>query len=62
MFFIIKKIIIGQAPEGWTSLVVLISFSNSILMLLLFFIGEYLSRILKEISHKKAYTVKEIIE
>ena len=60
MFFVIKKMLNGQAPAGWTSIIVIISFNNSILLMFLFFIGEYLSRILKEVSNRDAYSIREV--
>ena len=61
MFFVLRKIINGEAPAGWTSLIVIISFNNSVLLIFLFFIGEYLSRIIKEVSSRKAYSIKEVL-
>jgi len=61
LYFIFKKIFIGQLPTGWTSLIVLISFNNAMLMLLFFFFGEYISRMLKELSNHKTYSIAEII-
>ena len=62
IFFIIKKILGGQPPTGWTSLVVLISFYNTIILLIFFILGEYISRILKEVSKHKAYKIKRVIK
>jgi glycosyltransferase involved in cell wall biosynthesis len=62
VFFLFKQIIIGQAPAGWTSLIVLVSFNNSLLMVLLYFFGEYISRILKELSFGRTYRISEVIE
>lgn len=60
VIFIIRKFISGTAPTGWTSLIVLISFYNTIILLIFFVIGEYLSRILKESSNLKQYSIRNI--
>lgn len=58
--FIIRKILSGGAPTGWTSLVVLISFYNTLILIIFFVIGEYISRILKESSNAKQYSIRSI--
>ncbi|WP_291316512.1 glycosyltransferase family 2 protein [Desulfuromonas sp.] len=62
MIFVVKKLLLGQAPAGWTSLIVLMSLFNSIILVILFVFGEYLSRILKEVSGHKQFTVKEVLK
>ncbi len=52
---------IGSAPAGWTTLIVLISFYNSLIFVFFFLLGEYMSRILKEVSNKKQYVVREVL-
>jgi glycosyltransferase involved in cell wall biosynthesis len=47
-FFMVRQLMGGQAPAGWTTLVVLVSFFNAVMFVMLFVIGEYLSRILRE--------------
>jgi glycosyltransferase involved in cell wall biosynthesis len=60
-FFFIQQIIKDSAPAGWTSLIVLTSLFNSVIFVILFIIGEYLSRILREIAKSDQYTVREIL-
>ena len=62
IIFMIKQIISGQAPAGWTSLIVLVSFYNTLILIIFFVIGEYISRILKESSNEKQYSVKEVLK
>ena len=59
-FFMGRQLWQGRAPEGWTSLIVLLSFYNTIILVIFFILGEYISRILREISHEKQYYVKEV--
>ena len=62
VFFLLRQFILGQAPAGWTTLVVLISFYNTLILVIFFIIGEYLSRLLKEASGRKQYLVRRIWE
>ncbi len=60
--FIVRKLILGQVPPGWTSLVVLLSFFFGLLFMMMFVLGEYVSRILRELSNERQYSIKEILE
>lgn len=62
LVIMLKKLLEGKAPPGWTTLIVLVSFYNSIIFIIFFFIGEYISRILKEVSYKKQYFIREILK
>jgi glycosyltransferase involved in cell wall biosynthesis len=59
--FIIRKIFLGVTVPGWTSMVVLLAFFNGFVILLLGLLGEYVSRILNQLSVTKTYYVKEIV-
>jgi len=58
-FFLIKKLVIGSAIQGWTSTIVLLSFFNGILLAVLSVMGEYLVRILGEISNRPSFMIRE---
>lgn len=58
--FIINKLI-HDVPLGYTSLIVAILFSTSIIMLCLGMIGEYLTRIYKVQNKKPPYSIKKIL-
>ena len=60
--FLIRKLLIGAAPPGWTSLVVVVSFFMAVMFMMMFMIGEYLSRILRELSHRTSYAIREHLE
>jgi len=62
IYFIIKKMLIGQVVPGWTTLVVLLSFFNGLLMVALSLIGEYLVRLLGEVSNRPQYVIRELKE
>lgn len=59
--FIINKMV-NNVPLGYTSLIVAILFSTSIIMLCLGLIGEYLSRIYQVQNKKPPYSVKKILK
>ena len=59
LYFVIKKLMLNIAVPGWTSLIVLLSFFNGLLLIILSLIGEYLGRIIGEISNKRQFVIKE---
>jgi glycosyltransferase involved in cell wall biosynthesis len=61
VIYIIKKLFF-DVPLGYTSLIVAILFSTSIILFSLGIIGEYLNRIYKVQNRKPPYAIKNIIE
>ena len=61
MFYLLRTLIWGSAVPGWATLVVLLSFFNGVLILLLSVIGEYLIRVLRELGSANSYIVSEVI-
>lgn len=61
MFYLVRTTIWGSAVPGWATLVVLLSFFNGVLILLLSIIGEYLIRVLRELGSANSYIVNEVI-
>lgn len=59
--FIVNKIT-HDVPLGYTSLIVAILFSTSIIMLCLGLIGEYLTRIYQVQNKKPSYSIKKILK
>jgi len=62
LFYLFYGIIIGSEVPGWTTLIVLVSFFGGFIIALLGVIGEYLSRILDQISSENSYFVREFVE
>ncbi len=52
----------GIAPLGWSSILISIYFWGSVQLLFLGIIGEYISRVYKEVQGRPLYIVKEVIE
>jgi glycosyltransferase involved in cell wall biosynthesis len=60
LYFVAKKILLN-VPLGYTSLIVAILFSTSLILLCLGIIGEYLSRIYLVQNKKPPYSVKKVL-
>jgi hypothetical protein len=60
LYFIYRKIV-HNVPLGYTSLIVAILFSTSLILLSLGVIGEYLSRIYMVQNKKPIFSVKKIL-
>ncbi len=48
--------------QGWTTLVLMISFFSGTILLSLGILGEYLVRVLREVSHEPAYVIRQQIK
>ena len=60
LFVFFNRIINGVVVEGWTAIIVVLTFSLGIIMMMLGIIGEYLWRILDESRNRPAYIIDEI--
>ena len=60
--YILQKLLLGTAPTGWTTIAVLVSFYNSIILIIFFILGEYISRILRELSNYRQFTIREVLK
>lgn len=60
-YFMVRQMVGGQAPAGWTTLIVLVSFFSAVGFVMLFVIGEYLSRILRELGGDRSYAIRQEI-
>lgn len=58
-YFFVARLLNENIPVGWTSLVVLLSFFNGILLVILSLMGEYFRRIISEVSHRKQFAIRE---
>jgi glycosyltransferase involved in cell wall biosynthesis len=59
LYFIVKKFLVGIPVPGWTSVVVLLSFFNGLLLVILSIMGEYLSRIINEVSNRQQFVIRD---
>lgn len=58
---IIKDLYFGVEVEGWTTLVVLISFLGGFMIILLGVIGEYIARVMTQLSLSAPYQISRIV-
>lgn len=61
LFYIFKKVALQQPPPGYTSIIVTVLFSTSIIIFSLGIIGEYLSRIYMMQNKKPPYSIKKVL-
>jgi glycosyltransferase involved in cell wall biosynthesis len=59
IFFIFRKLFDKIEVPGWTSVVVLLSFFNGLLLIVLSIVGEYLARIIGEVSNRQQFVIRE---
>jgi glycosyltransferase involved in cell wall biosynthesis len=59
-FYLAYGLLYGSNVPGWTTLVVLVSFFNGTMMLMLAMLGEYLVRIISQITMADPYFIKTI--
>jgi len=60
--YILRNIIVGIDVQGWTTLVVLVSFIGGYIILMLGMLGEYIGRLNKQMSAGKSFTVSEVLK
>ncbi len=61
LYSIYAKIVLHKSPQGFTALVLLISFLSGVLLFFQGIIGEYLGRVYEELKGRPIYVVDEII-
>lgn len=61
LFIMARQVFVGTEVEGWTTLVVLMSFLNGFLILMLGVLGEYLMRLVNTVSRDRGYHVSKVV-
>ena len=59
--YIVSNLVAGTNVQGWTTIVVLLSFFNGISLLVISMIGEYLVRLLNQSSSSESFHIKEVV-
>lgn len=59
-FYLLKSLILGSQVLGFTTLVVILSFMNGFIIIMLGVMGEYLSRMMNHLSSDLSYHIKDI--
>tara|TARA_B100000963_G_scaffold175469_1_gene152542 strand:- start:4401 stop:5330 length:930 start_codon:yes stop_codon:yes gene_type:complete len=57
LYILINKIFIGVAPQGWSSLMIIVLFLGGLHLLVLGIIGEYIARIYDEVRGRPDYII-----
>ena len=58
----VKSLVAGVSVQGWTTIVVLISFLLGFVLIILGIMGEYLARIMNQLASDQPYHIREIID
>lgn len=61
VYYLVRSLLGTVQVQGWTTLVVLLSFFNGINLLMLGMLGEYVVRILNQTSNANPYEVKAVV-
>ncbi len=61
-FYLVKALLFGSMVQGWTTLAVLLSFFNGFIIIMLGVLGEYVTRMMSQMSSESAYHVKEVVD
>ena len=61
-YYLLASLIRTAEVPGWTTLVVLLSFFNGVVILILSMLGEYLVRLINQSSSSEAFHIKEVVK
>jgi glycosyltransferase involved in cell wall biosynthesis len=62
LVILVRSFMHGSAVPGWTTLALMLSFLNGMLMLMVGILGEYMVRLLTQASGRAPYQVKEVVD
>jgi len=62
LYYMLNALFMGVDVPGWTTLVVLLSFFNGVLIMIISVVGEYVVRLLRENDSVKSYYIKDMVE
>lgn len=60
-YFLWRALFIGIAVPGWATVVILLSFLNGVNIIIVSMLGEYLIRVLKQMSETNIYYIKDMV-
>ena len=60
-FYLIKSIVVGSQVLGFTTIIVVLSFLNGFIIIMLGVMGEYISRMMNQLSSDMSYQIKEVV-
>ncbi len=61
LYAVYAKFFLGRSPQGFTALVVVVTFVSGVLLFFLGIIGEYVGRIYEEVKARPLYVVEHVV-
>jgi len=61
LYSLVAKLFLGHSPQGFTALILVITFLSGVQLLFLGVIGEYLGRVYEEVKQRPTYVVGEVL-
>ncbi len=61
LYYLIARFVHHDSVPGWTTIVVLLAFFNGVVLTMLAMLGEYIIRIVSQISNSDPYIVRECV-
>jgi dolichol-phosphate mannosyltransferase len=61
VYSLVAKLFLGHSPQGFTALILVITFLSGVQLLFLGVIGEYLGRVYEEVKQRPSYVVGEVL-
>ncbi|MEO8186385.1 MAG: glycosyltransferase family 2 protein [Burkholderiaceae bacterium] len=61
MYYLVDGLLGGARVPGWTSIVVMLAFFNGVTMLMLAMLGEYVVRVINQLSMADPYFVRKVV-
>jgi hypothetical protein len=61
LYAVFARVVLGQSPQGFTALTVLVTVIGGMILISLWIIGEYVGRIYEEVKHRPIYLVDRTV-
>jgi polyisoprenyl-phosphate glycosyltransferase len=60
IYFVLRALLIGTNVQGWTTVVVLISFFNGFMLIIFGIIGQYIVRMMNQMAQPESFLIREM--
>ena len=61
LYSVYAKVVLDRSPQGFTALIVVVTFVSGVLLFFLGIIGEYVGRIYQEVKGRPVYVVDRVV-
>ena len=58
---LVRRLVLGTVAPGWASLVIVVSFFNGFLFLMISMVGEYVIRLQQQLSVPQPFAISAIV-